>query len=205
MQRIIKRFLLHNQREMMEGEIGSKDFHDLKQDLQMIRYEILYDLKKSKEDSFYQSALIQNGLTLIGDELIKSPANWENFVNFKMNATQMREIFENQTNSEKVRLFDPSVKLSSSSSTSLESENSAAHLAIQENNTKEDNNKKFYETVDRIMSKSQSSKSLHSDIGTMASAGSLSPVQEESLRSSTSSEKGGEQENSDKEGESHFV
>ena len=48
MQRIVKRFLLHKQRET--DEVGETDFEELKQDLQMVRYEMINDLKKSREE-----------------------------------------------------------------------------------------------------------------------------------------------------------
>ena len=67
MQRIIKRFLLHKQRET--DEVGETDFDEIKQDLQMVRYEMMNDLKRSREETMRLVHHISNGLIIIGDEL----------------------------------------------------------------------------------------------------------------------------------------
>ena len=77
MQRIVKRYLLHNQRESDGFE---KEFQELKQDLQMIRYEMMNDMKRTKDDTMHSQHLIQLGLNIIGEELF-SRSNNENNVN----------------------------------------------------------------------------------------------------------------------------
>ena len=69
MQRIVKRFLLHKQRETDEGE---SDISEIKQDLQMVRFEMINDLKKTREETLRLVNNIQNGLFLIGEEVFKT-------------------------------------------------------------------------------------------------------------------------------------
>lgn len=64
MQRIVKRFLLHKQRET--DEVGEADFDELKQDLQMVRYEMLNDLKRYREENNRNISLIHSGIVLLG-------------------------------------------------------------------------------------------------------------------------------------------
>lgn len=80
MQRIVKRFLLHKQRE--SDEVGEADFDELKQDLQMVRYEMLNDLKRTREESYRMIAHINSGLLIIGEEMFKE-SNSENSNRFK--------------------------------------------------------------------------------------------------------------------------
>jgi hypothetical protein len=79
MQRIVKRFLLHNQRESDGFE---KEFQELKQDLQMIRYEMTNDLKRSKEDAYHCQHLIHAGLNVLGDEVFRESTNEDNLARF---------------------------------------------------------------------------------------------------------------------------
>ena len=69
MQRIVKRFLLHKQRE--SDDVKESDFDELKQDLQMVRFEMLNDIKKSEEETLKYISLIHNGVAIIGDEILK--------------------------------------------------------------------------------------------------------------------------------------
>ena len=69
MQRIVKRFLLHQQRESDEKE---NDVGEIKQDLQMVRFEMINDLKKTREDTFRIVNNIQNGLLILGEEIFKA-------------------------------------------------------------------------------------------------------------------------------------
>jgi hypothetical protein len=79
MQRIVKRFLLHKQRE--SDEIGEMDFDELKQDLQMIRFELLNDLRQSSEQTTRLVAQLQAGLALIGEEVLRNSANGNDALN----------------------------------------------------------------------------------------------------------------------------
>ena len=80
MQRIVKRFLLHKQRE--NDDIGELDFDELKQDLQMVRYEMNKDLKKSIDETLILIHHISTGLIIIGDEIFSRKDN-ENSNKFK--------------------------------------------------------------------------------------------------------------------------
>ncbi len=65
MQRIVKRFLLHKQRE--KDEVGEADFDELKQDLQMVRYEMNNDLKRYREENYRLFTHIHSGIVLLGN------------------------------------------------------------------------------------------------------------------------------------------
>ena len=86
MQRIVKRFLLHNQRE---SEGFKKGFIEFKQDLQMCRYELLNGMKAKKENIFHVQNLTHAGLNILGDELFhkrrskKSDLNYSRFNEYK--------------------------------------------------------------------------------------------------------------------------
>jgi hypothetical protein len=102
MQRIIKRFLLHSQG--MSDNVYERNFEELKQDLQMIRYEILHDTKQTKNDNLNNISLIFSGLTILGDELFRNSRNTENmerFLNYKKLGDEIKELMEeeNDTNS----------------------------------------------------------------------------------------------------------
>lgn len=84
MQRIVKRFLLHKQRE--NDEVGDVDFDEIKQDMQMIRYEMINDMKRSTESSMKAISHLFNGLVMIGDEIFKSSLDYDavkRFGNYK--------------------------------------------------------------------------------------------------------------------------
>jgi hypothetical protein len=102
MQRIVKRFLLHKQRET--DEVGETDFEELKQDLQMVRYEMINDLKKSREETLRLIHHISSGLIIIGDELFlsKESLNSNKFKEFS--ATEF-EFYDNFTD---LKLVEPS-------------------------------------------------------------------------------------------------
>lgn len=69
MQRIVKRFLLYQQRE--SDEVYEADFDELKQDVQMIRFEITDELKRTFDDNQKCLNLINSGIGIIGDEILK--------------------------------------------------------------------------------------------------------------------------------------
>lgn len=80
MQRIVKRFLLHKQRE--SDNVGEADFEELKQDLQMVRFEMLNDLKRSRDETSRMITTIHAGLVLIGEEMFVNSTS-ENSTRFK--------------------------------------------------------------------------------------------------------------------------
>jgi hypothetical protein len=82
MERVIKRFLLHNNRE--NEDIRESDFDELKQDVQMIRFEMLSNLKQNKDYVLRYMSVIQNGVSVIGDYLLQtSPHSVELAINLK--------------------------------------------------------------------------------------------------------------------------
>ena len=71
MERVAKRFLLHNNRE--SEEVKESDFDELKQDIQMTRLEMLHDLKNNKENLWRYTGVLHRGLCILGE--VFSPKN----------------------------------------------------------------------------------------------------------------------------------
>lgn len=65
MQRVVKRFLLHNSRE--DDEAKESDFDEFKQDVQIARIEMLSDLKRSRESMLKYIMIIHTGISMLGD------------------------------------------------------------------------------------------------------------------------------------------
>lgn len=65
MQRVVKRFLLHNSRE--DDEAKESDFDEFKQDVQIARIEMLSDLKRSRENMLKYIMVIHMGISILGD------------------------------------------------------------------------------------------------------------------------------------------
>jgi hypothetical protein len=76
MERVIKRFLLHKQREEQD-EIREGDFEELKQDIQMLRFEMLNRLDETRDDLCKSSHLLNEGVLIVG-ELLSSLINDSN-------------------------------------------------------------------------------------------------------------------------------
>ena len=65
MERVAKRFLLHNKRE--RDEVKESDFDELKQDIQMVRHELNNDVGIFSRNLINCSAMLHRGISLIGD------------------------------------------------------------------------------------------------------------------------------------------
>ena len=81
MGRVVKRFLLHNNRD--NEDIRESDFEELKQDVQMIRFEMLSSLKINKEDTLKYMTLLHNGMSILGDYMFQQMQSSELALNFK--------------------------------------------------------------------------------------------------------------------------
>lgn len=68
MERVVKRYLMHNQGDSEDPK--QNDFDEIKQDLQQIKYEIVNDMKKSREESLRNAYIINNGIQFIAEELL---------------------------------------------------------------------------------------------------------------------------------------
>ncbi len=89
MERVIKRFLLHKQREEQD-EIREGDFEELKQDIQMLRFEMMNRLDETRDDLAKNSLLLNEGVLVVGELLTsltheQNPLIKENFHLFKRN------------------------------------------------------------------------------------------------------------------------
>lgn len=81
MGRVVKRFLLHNNRE--NEDIRESDLDELKQDVQMIRFEMLSSLKNNKEDTLKYITLLHNGISILGDYIFDTVPTSDFALNFK--------------------------------------------------------------------------------------------------------------------------
>ena len=89
MERVIKRFLLHKQREEQD-EIREGDFEELKQDIQMLRFEMMNRLDETRDDLAKNSLLLNEGVLVVGELLASlsrdsNPLIRDNFHLFKKN------------------------------------------------------------------------------------------------------------------------
>ena len=73
MERVIKRYLMQNQGDSDDPK--QNDFEELKQDLQTIRYEILNDMKKTREETSRNMNIINNGIHFVAEELLNNSFN----------------------------------------------------------------------------------------------------------------------------------
>lgn len=89
MERVVKRFLLHKQREEQD-EIREGDFEELKQDIQMLRFEMMNRLDETRDDLGKSSRLLNEGVLVVGELLSfctrdQNPLLRDNFHLFKKN------------------------------------------------------------------------------------------------------------------------
>jgi hypothetical protein len=105
MERVIKRLLLHNNRE--NDEIKESDFDELKQDVQMIRYDVMNGLKNTKEDAVKYVKMFHTGISLLGDFLFETKDDThllDDFTSYKMHEKKLEEELEFIKNPSKVIL-----------------------------------------------------------------------------------------------------
>lgn len=93
MQRVVKRFLLHNSRE--DDEAKESDFDEFKQDVQIARIEMLGDMKRTRENMLKYVSVIHSGISLLGDFVIGTEAGQELFNQFRM-FQQYERTFNNE-------------------------------------------------------------------------------------------------------------
>jgi hypothetical protein len=67
MERVIKRFLLHNQNDFDDPK--QNEYDEFKQDLQLLRCEIINNLKKSREETNRNLLAINTGIELVTEEV----------------------------------------------------------------------------------------------------------------------------------------
>ncbi|CAF0834169.1 unnamed protein product [Adineta ricciae] len=130
MERVIKRFLLHKQREEQD-EIREGDFEELKQDIQMLRFEMMNRLDETRDDLAKNSLLLNEGVLVVG-ELLSSitrdtnPLIRENFHLFKTNF---------HTTLHKIRSIDSSMESTDTTATTTTSSMPNITSAVQAERT----------------------------------------------------------------------
>ncbi len=65
MERVAKRFLLHNKRE--REEVKESDFDELKQDVQMVRHELNNDVSIFSTSMANYTAMLHQGICMLGE------------------------------------------------------------------------------------------------------------------------------------------
>jgi hypothetical protein len=73
MRRIVKRFLLHKQRET-DDQMNEIELVEIKQDLQMIRYEMVNELDRLHYETYRLVSHVANGIGLLGEHMFKPAA-----------------------------------------------------------------------------------------------------------------------------------
>ena len=85
MERVVKRFLMHSQSDFDDPK--QNEYDEFKQDLQLIRYEIVNNFKKAREDNLRNMFLINTGLEYLVEELANrnetSKSNTSQFQRYK--------------------------------------------------------------------------------------------------------------------------
>jgi len=82
MERVIKRYLMHNQGDSDDPK--QNEFDDIKQDLQTLRYEIINDMKKTREDNSRNMNIINGGLQFVSEEILNNnKGNQQSFFRYR--------------------------------------------------------------------------------------------------------------------------
>ncbi|CAF0823158.1 unnamed protein product [Rotaria sordida] len=113
MERVIKRFLLHKQREEQD-EIREGDFEELKQDIQMLRFEMMNRLDETRDDLTKNSLLLNEGVLIVG-ELLSSLTHETNSI-IKENFYLFKNKF--YTTLDQIRLVDSGLESNETLTTS---------------------------------------------------------------------------------------
>jgi len=79
MERVVKRFLLHNHRET--EEVKESDFDELKQEVQVVRFEVTNDLILIKQNLMRYTTILQTGMSLIGEYFLQKNSYSDESIN----------------------------------------------------------------------------------------------------------------------------
>lgn len=104
MERVVKRFLMHNQGDSDDPK--QNEFDDLKQDLQLLRYEMLNDLKKSREDNIRNMFIINGGIQFLAEEILTNNINKENLNSAIIRYRELVNTHNNILKSDSESVFD---------------------------------------------------------------------------------------------------
>ena len=96
MERVAKRFLLHNKRE--KEDVKESDFDELKQDIQMVRHELNNDMFSYSKNLINYVAMLHRGISVLGEHFFRYNSNSENSNKFKLFKSN-NAYFEKELNS----------------------------------------------------------------------------------------------------------
>jgi hypothetical protein len=120
MERVIKRYLMHNQGDSDDPK--QNEFDDIKQDLQTLRYEIINDMKKTREDNSRNMNIINGGLQFVSEEILNnSKGNQQSFFRYR----ELLSLHQNLLNNAGM----PSSLLANFATEFIESENKANNFS----------------------------------------------------------------------------
>jgi hypothetical protein len=96
MERVVKRYLMHNQGD---SDDSKNEFDEIKQELQMMKYEMENEMKKSKEDNFHNMFIINGSIEFVAEEIMKfcnqtNKENEESNVRFKELLNSHQKLFD---------------------------------------------------------------------------------------------------------------
>lgn len=103
MERVVKRYLMHNQGDIDDQR--QNDFDEFKLDLQQIKYEIMNDLKKTREDNSRNMYIINNGIQVLAEELLQNKFNNTKEKDKNHDSTNLLKIVEQEKSINKLKDF----------------------------------------------------------------------------------------------------
>ena len=81
MERVVKRFLMHNQNDF--DDTKQNEYDEFKQDLQLIRYEIINNFKKTREDNMRNMFCVNSGLEFLVNEITNNKSPSSQYIRYK--------------------------------------------------------------------------------------------------------------------------
>lgn len=103
MERVVKRYLMHNQGDIDDQR--QNDFDEFKLDLQQIKYEIMNDLKKTREDNSRNMFIINNGIQVLAEELLQNKFNKIKEKDVNNNGSNLLKFVEQEKSISKLKQF----------------------------------------------------------------------------------------------------
>lgn len=154
MQRVVKRYLMHNQGDSDDPK--QNDFEDIRQDLQQAKFEIVNDLKKTREESLRNAFTINNGIQYIAEELLMISPEKKIEDNSGSNQTEQNKAkastSERSTSLHKLKDFINSNKLFFKTISALSSKDRVNHRQNRSNFGNSESNLQFGENARSISS-----------------------------------------------------
>lgn len=72
MDRMVKRYIMYNQGDI--DDLKQSECEEIKKEMQLMRFEIKNDMRKSRDDTVRNMLIVNNGITFIAEELLEQSA-----------------------------------------------------------------------------------------------------------------------------------